>query len=88
MDPEQRIICEVGWNALQSAGYQADILRRDAAHVGVALRLQLQWHIGINRKSLTNNRNQQCNTCQFIGEKRKVIARLRHILCKGRCVEP
>lgn len=35
MDPEQRFVCEVGWSALESAGYQSDKLRRESAHIGV-----------------------------------------------------
>lgn len=35
MDPEQRLTCEVGWGALQSAGFVAQELRQSAGHIGV-----------------------------------------------------
>lgn len=35
MDPEQRFMCEVGWSALESAGYESENLRRESSHIGV-----------------------------------------------------
>mmetsp|Transcript_60186 Transcript_60186/g.105468 ORF Transcript_60186/g.105468 Transcript_60186/m.105468 type:complete len:947 (-) Transcript_60186:153-2993(-) len=35
MDPCQRTICDVGWGALENAGFDAQTLRKDSAHVGV-----------------------------------------------------